>query len=463
MANKSLFPRIVLVKSLSDDCVPALTECIGKYTHIQSFNGILLDGLSIADATAIFQSAINMPSVQLVVRYVHPIKMPPGVTPGLIGGLMTTMSTPVSPIAEKLLADRIDPKCETLPIPLMILGDIHISCRELFKRLSGSLDDSVSLLSATDNDFDSQVSARSGSNSNTLEHSTLVASGGAGATTLRVPRPTRSETSASSCEVSDVGPTDSSHFQSDKYVRRLSVSRGLFNNCGLSSPSATPVRIAGNPPYFRQITYPSVDKRYVLNMFTQEMDRKFVHLFLRQSGIYLVVVSLEDVVADPIIQFENLSFWLRLVQTYVSPPGIKRVIIVGMTDGQMNGEEEQECLANLEGAIKEAEFPHVFFKDNTSVIHFNRSTPKVSVDHLCSAIGKCMDAVMQRAFHFNKEFYDHVFQPFTGLTNILLQMNRSLETVVSADNLLSIYKYCDDNYFNTLAAHSAALVDDRRM
>lgn len=452
MASKSSFPRIVLVKSLADDCLPMLKQCVGKYTHIQSFNGILLDGLSIADATTIFQTAANLMSVQLVVRYVHLVKTLPGITPGLTGG-MATMETPVSPVAEKRLAERIDPKYETLPIPLMILGDIHVCCKELFRRLGGSTADSVSLTS--ENDQDSQVS---GNNSN-VEQKTLLASSSAGNTTLQVPptQPARSEIS------SDGSDTDPPQFCSDKYVRRLSVSRALFNNCGLSSPLTTPVRTAGHPTFVRQNTYPSVDKQYILNIFTQKMDRKFVHLFLRQSGIYLVVVSLDDFVEDPVIQFENLSYWLRLVQTYVKPAGIRRVMIVGMSDGPMASMKERECLINLEGAIKEADYQHVFLMDNVSIINFDRSAPAASVDRLCSAISRCMDAVMQRAYHFNKSFYDQVFQPFTGLTGVLLQMNRTQDLVVSPDNLLLIYKYCDDNYFSTLAAHSSALVDDRCM
>jgi hypothetical protein len=445
MAPKSLFPRIVLVKSLADGCVPSLRECVGKFTHIQSFNGILLDGLSITDATTIFQSAVNMTSVQLVVRYVHPIKSQHSFTPGLISGT-PTMRTPISPIPEKRVAEKIDPRTETLPVPLVILGDIPVLCRELFKQLSGTVGDSTSLLS---DEMDSQVSARSGSN---VEQSTLVASGNATMTTLHIPsiQPARADSSVSSLDGSD---TDS-HFQSDKYIRRLSGSRSLFN-CGLSSPSST-----GHMPTLNRQNS-TVDTRFILNMFTRVMDRKFVHLFLRQSSIYLVVVSLEDVVADPTIHFENLLYWLRLVQTYVSPTIIRRVMIVGMSDGPMS-KEELECLANLEGAIKEAKFPHVFFKDETSsVISFDMKNPKVSVERLCSAIGGCMDAVMQRSFHMANSFYNHVFQPFAGLTNVLLYINRSREVVMSRDKLLSIYNCYDDNYFNTLAAYSSALVDDR--
>lgn len=479
MAEKSHFPRVVLVKSLSDDCVPALRDCVGKYTHIQSFNGNLLDGLSISDVTSIIQSSLNMSSIQLMVRYVHPVSSKTYST-GLTGGA-EVMKTPISPIPEKQPANRISTQ-ETLPIPLMILGDIHVRCKELFNYLSGS--EMVKVLNS-DEEESSQVSARSGSNvgggGGGGEGTTLVSA----TNSLLVPsrsmsHPARSETSFSSYdsrESSDVvggagggasggGGGSFPLFQSDKYVRRLSISHSLFTSSNVSSPSTTPIRTAAtanqpHPSYFRQHTQVTVEKRYILNMFTQEMDRKFVHLYLRQSGVYLVVVSVEDLVEDPVIQFENLSFWLRLVQTYVGPSGIKRVMVVGMSDGHMDGEREKECLANLEGAIREAEFQHMFVRGSMSVIPFDRSRPRASLEHLCKCIGKCMEALTSRAWHMHRNFYENVFQPFSGLTEVLHSLSRSREMLMSADSILSLYKFADSNFFDTLAAYSSGLIDDR--
>ena len=443
MAPKSHFPRIVLVKSLFEDCLPTLKECIGKYTHIQSFNGILLDGLSISDVTTIIQDSLTASHVQLVVRYVHPVQTLTSTT-GLMGN-MVPMSTPNTPNPEKPAAERINPTNETLPTPLVILGDIHVHCKELFKYLSGMEKVTVS------EDVDSQVSNRTGSN---------VAP--RGSTSLLVPasRPTKSETSASSYESPDGSDiVESALFQSDNYVRRLSVSGGLFNASNFSSPSTTP---SHPPPYMRQHTIPYVDKRYILNMFTQEMDRKFIHLFLRQGGIYVVVVSLEDLVDDPVIQFENLSFWLRLVQTYVGPNGIRRVLIVAMANSGAVTEREQECLNHLEGALREAEFQHVYDRDGSSVIIFDCSKPRGSVEHLCLSIGRCMDAVTTRAWHMHRQFFQSVFQPFTGLTEVLSSVSRSADMLMSADTLQSLYQYAELNYFETLAAYSSALISDRR-
>ena len=459
MAPKSHFPRIVLVKSLSEDCVPALKECVGKYTHIQSFNGNLLDGLNISEVTSIIQSSLNMSSIQLVVRYVHPVNSKTYSNTGLTAGA-DVMKTPISP-------KPVLEKCqETLPIPLMILGDIHVRSKELFHYLSGS-----EQLKNSDEE-ESQVSARTGSNAGG-EGTTLVASNNSLHVPLRsMSHTARSETSISSYDSressSDVvtgggRARDSPLFQSDKYVRRLSVSHSFFTGSNVSSPSTTPIRTANQQPpsYMRQNTQVSLDKRYILNMFTQEIDRKFVHLYLRQSGVYLVVVSLEDLVEDPVIQFENLSFWLRLVQTYVGPNGIKRVMVVGMSDGHMDGEREKECLTNLEGAIREAEFQHMYVRGSMSVIPFDRSRPKASLENLCKCIEKCMEGVTSRAWHMDRNFYENVFRPFNGLTKVLHNLSCSREMLMSADSILSLYKYASSNFFDTLAAYSPGLIDAR--
>ena len=177
----------------------------------------------------------------------------------------------------------------------------------------------------------------------------------------------------------------------------------------------------------------------------------------------MVVVSLEDLVEDPVIQFENLSYWLRLIQTYVSPNGIKRVLIVAMSSSSgMTSKQEQECLGYLEGALKEAEFQHVYNRDGSSVIVFDQSKPRASVEHLCLSIDRCMDAVTTRAWHMHRPFFENVFQPFTGLTEVLSRISRSPDVLMSEDNLQSLYQYAELNYFDTLAAYSSALISDRR-
>ena len=71
MSPDSVFPRIALIKALNDDCVSDLRRRVGRYTHIQSINGCFLDGFSIKNISAIFQSETKKDSVQLMVRFIH--------------------------------------------------------------------------------------------------------------------------------------------------------------------------------------------------------------------------------------------------------------------------------------------------------------------------------------------------------------------------------------------------------
>ena len=123
MSPDSEFPRIVLIKSFGNECVEDVRLKLGRYTHIQSYNGIFLDGMDIKDVTAIFQS-MRSPIAYLTVRYIHPSQ---SATP--------TRHRTITPIC-KPEAPRLDPLMgEELPIPLYILGDIHSHCKKLFELL----------------------------------------------------------------------------------------------------------------------------------------------------------------------------------------------------------------------------------------------------------------------------------------------------------------------------------------
>lgn len=71
MSPDSCFPRIALIKSLGDDCVPELSNRVGRYTHIQSINGQFLDGLNIKEISEIFQLETRRDQIQLMVRFIH--------------------------------------------------------------------------------------------------------------------------------------------------------------------------------------------------------------------------------------------------------------------------------------------------------------------------------------------------------------------------------------------------------
>lgn len=139
MSPDSEFPRIVLIKSFGSECAEDVKMKLGKYTHIQSYNGVFLDGMDIKDVTNIFQS-MRSPMAYLTVRYIHPVK---SATPAQDPTVRTT------PTLSKPAAPRLDPLREELPIPLYILGDIHSHCKKLFDLLKEEAHSPVSDSSAS--------------------------------------------------------------------------------------------------------------------------------------------------------------------------------------------------------------------------------------------------------------------------------------------------------------------------
>lgn len=429
MAQKSHYPRIVVVKSFNPDCLDQLKTQIGKYTHIQSYNGVLLDGLDISTVSSIIQAS-HLNKIQLVVRYIHPITNLTN-TDGLTTGI-TTLTTPSTP------AERMDQPKETLPIQLTILGNVLTQRKELFRHLSTP--------------FDSGSSVQFTMNRSSIDSTPTKGS----ETYLRVPSQTaKSETSGSGCdsyESSDFSNDYAALSWSDKYVHRAFVPPELFSNSSsttttsnLTSP-VTPARASNS------------DKQYIITMFTHEMDRRFVHLFLRQSGIYIVTVSLSAMIDDPQIQFENLLYWIRLVQGYVEPYGIKRIIIVGMKDTPLNTDKELTCLDNLRGAILEAEYHNVYKNHGSPIVLFDPDKVRSSLNVLCQAISRCMELMMSRAWYMDRPFFKNVFQPFTSLNRVLCNLVFSKDITMSADSMLSISKNTDPNYFDVLASFSTAAI-----
>ena len=123
MSPDSEFPRIVLIKSFGSDCIEDVKSKLGRYTHIQSYNGVFLDGMDIKDVTAIFQS-MRSSIAYLTVRYTHPSQ-----------SAKLSQQRAKTPIC-KPKAPRLDPSMgEELPIPLYILGDIHSYSKKLFELL----------------------------------------------------------------------------------------------------------------------------------------------------------------------------------------------------------------------------------------------------------------------------------------------------------------------------------------
>lgn len=341
---------------------------------------------------------------------------------------------------------------ESLPIQLMILGDVLKQCKELFKNLSNP---SMDLGRASSS---SQFPRSKSEDPPTATPTNSTMSKSSDLSFLRLPsQSNRSETSGSGCESRDSSDFNNDYMalaSSDKFIEREFVPPFLFNNftgssagvgSSLSSPSAA-------------VYPPNSDKQYIVSMFTRRMDRRCVHMFLRQCGIYIITFSFSAMFDDPQIQFENLLFWIRLVQGYVPPNGIKRIIVVGMKDTDMKP-EELKFLEHLKGAILKIDFLNLSTtKQNDPFILFDPKNLHRSLGDLCAAITHCMKLMMSRSWYMDKPFYSSVFQPFSYLNEVLCYLSQSKQITMSADDILTVYKNSDPNFFDTLAAYSTASI-----
>ena len=204
-------------------------------------------------------------------------------------------------------------------------------------------------------------------------------------------------------------------------------------------------------------------KRYILQLPQKNLNRHFTHIFFRKSGIFLITVSLVDLMGDPLIQFENLCYWLRQVQTYVGPENIKRIIVVGVHEtlpgdfARLN--KIESFIAKLNLAIRENEFKQIMeISRERMTLSFNLSAPEESIRDLCRCINKCMDVMTERAWHYEKEFCASTFHPFTQLGSVLSKVASINSIVASSQDLEGCYNYTDPNYKKTLANYSQACI-----
>ena len=469
MAKESEFARIVLIKGFNDQCLKELPERLGKYTHIQAVNGIFLDGLPIERVTEIFRNLAH-PCIQLLVRYIHPTRRQDA-TPLNHFPDRHSMYNPQRP-GKRPTRSSIDATADPLPIPLFILGDNFMMRNRLFQLLKA--DDVQSPGAKSDNASPKVLSPYSPTPASL---SSPISSS---------QNPITSPSSIPEDEKEDVAtplrPVPASRGSrrhkkdsldnSDHYISRARVPDGKFeidtrdlpdlNVDGKDIDPETPVRPPRNLP--RQVSHhpPIAQREYILHMFTQKVDRQFAHLFLKPSGIYLIAIALDDIVDDPLIQYENLFNWLRLIHTHVRPDEIRRVIVVGMyRKSQVHG-DSLKCVQHLNTTLRDQTKQTLVIplKERGYVFMFNLDQAQTEIQYLCTCIRSCMDVFIDRSWYFERQFFEYVFMPFNGFRNVCSKLMVKRGMIESSH---SIAKLCDaerlpERYFETLAAYAPAFI-----
>ena len=209
---------------------------------------------------------------------------------------------------------------------------------------------------------------------------------------------------------------------------------------------------------------PTGKKHYILQLPQKNLNRHFTHITFRRSGIFLLTVGLVEMMGDPLIQFENLCYWLRQVQTYVGPENVKRIIIVGVHDtlpGDLARLSKIDLFIwKLNQAIRENEFKQIMeISRERMTLPFNLSAPEESIKDLCRCINKCMDVMIERAWCYEKKFFESTFQPFTQLGNVLTKVASINSIVANSQDLEGCYNYEDKNYKKTLANYSQSCIN----
>lgn len=241
-----------------------------------------------------------------------------------------------------------------------------------------------------------------------------------------------------------------------------------------SESSPTPSNSLQTKPLlttYRQLEI--ANKRYILQMFQKDFDRRLVHLFLRPSGLFLVTAWLEELADDPLIQYENLSYWLRLILTHVSSFGEKRVMIIGLFDSREleSLNKIQKYVNYLNNALRESEsHKHLFDwnrerrlpaeKHQYRLVHmFDISQSVKSSRNLLSHLNECMDLFIMKRFYYDKPFFTSVFKAFSSLNVALKELSALSGVSASSIDIQAICSQKPAYALETLAAYSTALVN----
>lgn len=208
-------------------------------------------------------------------------------------------------------------------------------------------------------------------------------------------------------------------------------------------------------------------------MFQKDIDKKMADLFLRSAGLFFVALWLRDLVSDPLIQYENISYWLRVIQTHLSSfDEEKRVVIVGMVDAndKQNFPNIRKYVDQLNLVLHERELHKNLFNSNCGkksptersqheyVTLFDVSQSDESSQELISQIDECMDLFIMKMFHYNEKFYTSVFKAFTGLNATLQELSFLPGITASLKDLQAICSQKPDYVFETLASYSTSIV-----
>ena len=451
------------MSSVSQDHHYDFYSKVGRYTHIQSINGILLDGLHIEKVTEIFRK-LPYHHIQLMVRYVHlndakaSIEKDPSngsPHPSPLKELPKRQSN-ISMVTGAEGGGTKTPKrrqtqndAQILPIPLFILGDNYPRCKELFNVLSTEVSSSPIVTRPN------KLGEVHRANGNLILRSPDDRPPPLTRRSVSVPGPSYSSTTPTSSSMDPLQEAGSpqsdgdvpgvrmraSSFKgisaSDRYMRRAEMPMSKLEDLPITlnaSEAVRPVNITPTTPggFNPRDNLPLLHKQqYILHLPSQELDRQTTHLYFKSSGIYLVVVDLEDLVEFPLIQYENLFYWTNMIHTYVTPE-LKRMFVVGMYKrSTVTNKQLFEGIKVINNVLRNyRQAVRIPVEEQGYVYLYNREQEQEECKFLCSSIVNCSTLFCDSSFYFAEEVYKSVFDPFPGFLKIATDLSLNHERIV---------------------------------
>ncbi len=229
--------------------------------------------------------------------------------------------------------------------------------------------------------------------------------------------------------------------------------------------------ISRKPINNKVLALPTIAKRdYMPQLFCQDFARDFAHVLLRNAGVFLVSISCNDLVADPISQSESVLYWLRIVERQTKCADVNKVVVVGMYDGCADQDLQSihKHIRLLNAALFESDVYRQLFDQNkirggnekcSYVFMFDISKPTESSCQLCICIEQCMDVFIKKAERFDSACYERTFD---GLNDALLLLSSKKDiTMPRKDQKMSFDLQGKPVYaLETLQAYSAALMNE---
>ena len=263
--------------------------------------------------------------------------------------------------------------------------------------------------------------------------------------------------------------------QFDDCVIRAEIPGDCFDSEGIIPPQFSPAR-EDLRPRFKRVDKSIFDEspgknHFIVQQLNPDIRREqFVHLFLRSSGVCLLLVDLQDILDDPMIQYGNITQWLHLLHAYLTPNYAKRVIVVGTYHrSQVQDAEILKLVKHLSAAIanRTNQVYRIPFEGEGYVFRFDLDNQQQNAYCLCACVQKCMKIIIESTYYRQGNFFTNAFEPFLKLGSLCAKLSSMAahgKIVATAQEIRQAFASVGyhltiaGNYLDSLSIYSSGLI-----